>query len=51
MKNMLAGTLFGAVLAFGVAIWAGAVSFDWPWQIVPEFGEVEVAFGYIQGRK
>lgn len=43
MKNMLAGTLFGAVLALGVATWSGAVSLEWPWQVVPEFGEVEVA--------
>lgn len=43
MKNLIAGTVLGAMAAVGVVIWSGSVSFDWPWQVIPEFGEVEVA--------
>lgn len=43
MKKLLAGTALGAVLVAGFVAWSGMLSIDWPWNVLPEFGEIDVA--------
>ncbi len=43
MKKFLAGAFAAAAALIGFAAWTGALSFDWPWRTLPEFGDVEVA--------
>ncbi len=43
MKKFLGGALVATAALIGFVAWTGALSFDWPWRTLPEFGEVEVA--------
>lgn len=43
MKKFLGGAFVATAALIGVVVWMGALSFDWPWRSLPEFGEVEVA--------
>jgi hypothetical protein len=42
MKKLLTGLVLGVLMAGGAAIWSGALSFGWPWHVLPEFSNVEV---------
>lgn len=42
MKKVLSGAVLGALLVSGIALWAGVASLQFPWQVVPDFTDVEV---------
>ncbi len=42
MKRTLGGALLGALFVSIGAIWAGVVSLQFPWQVIPDFTDVEV---------
>ena len=43
MKKTLIGILVGIAGFAGFAVWSGGISVEWPWKVIPDFTEVEVA--------
>lgn len=42
MKRLFAGAVIGALVIAGLGLWSGVVAFQFPWQVLPDFTEVEV---------
>ncbi len=42
MKKLFAGALVGVVAFAGFAVWSNMIDVRFPWQVLPEFAEVEV---------
>ncbi len=43
MKRLTQGMMLGVLLLAGVFIWTGVGNFNWPWKVIPDFTDVEVA--------
>lgn len=43
MNKFLGGVLAGALFLGGLALYLGVASLQWPWRVLPEFNQVEVA--------
>jgi hypothetical protein len=43
MNKFLGGALAGGLLLAGIVVYLGMASFRWPWDTLPEFGDVEVS--------
>ncbi len=42
MKKVLSGAVLGALVLAGFAVWANAIDIRFPWQTLPDFGDVDV---------
>lgn len=42
MNKFFGGALAGGLFLAGVALYLGVASFQWPWQVLPDFNDVEV---------
>ncbi|MEZ5342606.1 MAG: hypothetical protein R2706_14510 [Acidimicrobiales bacterium] len=43
MKKVFAGIIAGMTGLAVSAVWSGSISISWPWKVIPDFTDVEVA--------
>lgn len=43
MKRLTQGIVLGSLFLAAIFIWTGIGNFNWPWKVLPEFNQVEVA--------
>ncbi len=43
MNKIIGGAMAGVLFVGGLVLWLGIASFQWPWRVIPEFGEVSVS--------